>query len=329
MKQKRNKYSEPGIYYIKVVTCGGKQMFGAMNGNPRYARVELKDFGERIERLWLKMPSLQAEQGRKIELLGYIVMPDHFIGLLHIDNPLKDGVEVVVQDFKTMCAVDYAVTHGNANMNELLWDDEADAVIWYRKGKIDNIIRYMQDAPRRAVIRALQLDFYRKRLHITIGGVDYAAYGNMFLLRRPWKEQVFCHRWRMDGNRRDYDTPYENTEEYQHERETWLQAAEDGAVLVTPGISKGEQQVVKDCMERELPLIHLQMEPLTESWHPDYRRYELCSKGLLLILSPWQLDEQGDVNGVPANTSYSRFHNLNAMAEMLCRDEYMEMKIRQ
>lgn len=142
-------------------------------------------------------------------MLGQQVMPDHFHGVLRVEEPLTEGVGEIV--------------------------------------------------------RALQPDFYRKRLHITIAGIDFAAYGNLFLLRRPWKEQVFCHRWRLEGDKRDYSTPYETTEEFRHQREAWLEAAEDGAVLVTPGISKGEQQLVKDCMEQECPLIHLQMEPITES----------------------------------------------------------------
>ena len=99
-------------------------------------------------------------------------------------------------------------------------------------------------------------------------------------------------------------------------------------MLVTPGISKGEQQLVKDCLEQELPLIHLQKEPLSANWHPEYRRYELCSQGKLLILSPWQLDTQGEVNGVPANTDYSRFHNLNDLARMLCSHEPLNMTIK-
>ena len=148
------------------------------------------------------------------------------------------------------------------------------------------------------------------------------------IISPPWKEQVFCHRWRMDGDKRDYSTPYEKTDEFRHEREAWLKAAEEGAVLVTPGISKGEQQLVKDCMEQELPLIHLQKEPMQQNWHPEYRRYELCAEGKLLILSPWQLDGQGEVNGVPADADYSRFHNMNTIAQMICADKAAKMAIK-
>ncbi len=321
-------YSAPSIYYITIVTHERKQVLGEVNMNVREPQVVLSELGQYVREQWERMLAMQVEKGRKVSVLGQLVMPDHFHGVLRVEDPLTEGVGEIVRAFKDACTEEYRRIN-QSNGAEPLWEDSCDEVICYRKGKSENILRYVHDNPRRAVMRALQPDFYRKRLHITIAGIDFAAYGNLFLLRRPWKEQVFCHRWRMDGDKRDYSTPYETTDEFRCEREAWLKAAEDGAVLVTPGISKGEQQLVKDCMEQELPLIHLQMEPITESWHPDYRRYELCSKGKLLILSPWQLDEQGEVNGVPANTSYSRFHNLNAIAEMLCGEEYLEMKIKQ
>lgn len=321
-------YSAPGIYYITIVTKDHKLGLGQLNVDIWEPRVILTELGQYVQKQWERMPAMQAEKGRKVSVLGQQVMPDHFHGVLRVEESLAEGVGEIVRAFKDACTEEYRRIN-QSNGAEALWEDSGDDIICYRKGALENILRYMQDNPRRAVMRAMQPDFYRKRLHITIAGIDFAAYGNLFLLRRPWKEQVFCHRWRMDGDKRDYSTPYETTEEYRREREAWLEAAEDGAVLVTPGISKGEQQLVKDCMEHEWPLIHLQMEPITESWHPDYRRYELCSKGKLLILSPWQLDEQGEVNGVPANTSYSRFHNLNAIAEMLCGEDYLEMRIRQ
>ena len=325
---KWNDYRALGIYYITIVTHDHMRVLGELNDDVREPRVILSELGRYVREQWERIPTVQAEKGRKVSVLGQQVMPDHFHGVLRVEEPLEVGIGEIVRAFKAACATEYQrICQPSAT--EALWEDSCDDVICYRKGKLENILRYVHDNPRRAVMRALQPDFYRKRLHITIAGIDFAAYGNLFLLRRPWKEQVFSHRWRMDGDKRDYSTPYETTDEYLREREAWLAAAEDGAVLVTPGISKGEQQLVKDCMEQELPLIHLQMEPITESWHPDYRRYELCSKGKLLILSPWQLDEQGEVNGVPADTSYSRFHNLNAIAEMLCGEEYLEMKIKQ
>lgn len=43
-------------------------------------------------------------------------------------------------------------------------------------------------------------DLFTHVLHITIADVDYSAYGCMFLLRRPERRQVFCHRFKMNAD---------------------------------------------------------------------------------------------------------------------------------
>ena len=78
---------------------------------------------------------------------------------------------------------------------------------------------------------------------------------------------------------------------------------------------------MKDCIEQALPLIHIQKEPIREGWNPELRRHQLCEMGQLLILSPWKLAEMGEVDGVPADTEYSQFHNMNALAERLCAED--------
>ena len=122
----------------------------------------------------------------------------------------------------------------------------------------------------------------------------------------------------MNGDQRDYNTPFETTDTFRQQRAQWIQDAKDGAVLVTPGISKGEQQLVKDCIENALPLIHLQKESMPSGWNPELKRHQLCEMGQLLILSPWSLDQMDDVNDVPATTDYSRFHNMNTLATRIC-----------
>ena len=82
----------------------------------------------------------------------------------------------------------------------------------------------------------------------------------------------------------------------------------------------------KACLERGYPLIHLQKEPIGAYWKPERQRFDACANGTLLILAPWDLDMMGSVNGVPSDSDYSRFHNLNALAEEIC-SFYGEAKI--
>jgi hypothetical protein len=172
-----------------------------------------------------------------------------------------------------------------------------------RDGMLENICRYMDENPFRARLREECPNLMQRRLHLWIHDREYAAFGNLFMLKNPDKLQVFFHRKNKQG------VPTHLTPEYAKEKEGLLQRAEEGAVLVTPGISKGEQGVVDAALIDHLPLILLQKEPITEYWKPPQRRFYACAAGRLLILSPWKLD---------CDTDYARFHSLNDLAHDIC-----------
>ena len=136
-----------------------------------------------------------------------------------------------------------------------------------RDGMLENICRYMDENPFRARLREECPNLMQRRLHLWIHDREYAAFGNLFMLKNPDKLQVFFHRKDKDG------VPTHLTPEYAKEKEGLLQRAEEGAVLVTPGISKGEQGVVDAALIDHLPLILLQKEPITEYWKPPQRRF--------------------------------------------------------
>lgn len=338
-------YRGRGIYHITIVTHGRKRVLGELNKDIQNPAVELTELGQYMEDAWLNTFQIQNNRGRIIRSLGYQVMPDHFHGIVQVEEPIDTNIGRIIRDFKAVCTKQYRILYPPILADgidseylarssrkqreeyyaehciEPLFDDNYDDTICYRKGQLENIIQYVKDNPRRAIMRAMYPDLFQRRQHISINGQDYAAYGNLFLLKRPWKEQVFCHRWKMIDGHRDYDTRYETTDEFLKERDAWIQAAKDGAVLVTPGVSKGEQQLVKDCIEQALPLIQIQKEPIANGWNPEKRRHQMCEMGQLLILSPWQLSEMEDVDSVPADTDYSQFHNMNSLVARICCNE--------
>lgn len=112
---------------------------------------------------------------------------------------------------------------------------------------------------------------------------------------------------------------YSRTSAYREEHDGWVAQVMAGAtVIVTPGISRGELLMKNECLERGFPLIHLQKEPIGLHWKPEKTRFDACTHGRLLILAPWEAEELGEVEGVPSDTDYSIFHNLNLLAEEMC-----------
>ena len=243
-----------------------------------------------------------------------------------------------------------------------LFDDNYDDSFLWRKGQLQAMIAYVHDNPRRAILKARVPQFMQSCLCLTIGGVRYSAFGNFLLLRRPLKAQVFCHRKaRMEQLTLEerlangYSAlPYEpgtrtkvryiDTQAWQLDRDAWIKDAQEGTVLVTPGISPGELAIKNIAIENRLPLIHLQKEPITRK--PEGERFYACAEGSLLILAPWPEDldamprqlrpplfpclgggtklgqtslppMQGDRGGLVSD--YDRFHNMNHLAEQICK----------
>ena len=337
-------YHQKGLYMITMVIDGRKRLFGAIVGHASgrpgtidAPHIEMSDLGKRV--LEEELPKIHRFYP-EVEVWRVAMMPDHIHLLVWVRETLRDGkhLGMVVRGFKTGCsrawwrlqdeqgldgetpstaaaaaaaAVPKASPLGKEPLRPVLFEKGYHDRIINRPGMLENIKRYMAENPLRARIREECHRLMERQLHLWIAGREYAAFGNLFLLKYPIKEQVFFHR-------KDPKTGQltELTDAYLQERNRLLRIAEEGTVLVTPGISKGESLVVSDALDARLPLIIMQKEPIGEYWKPPQRRFYACAAGHLLILAPWAID---------GSTDYSRFHQLNDYAREIC--EATEMRI--
>ena len=345
-------YYAPGVYLITLVVRNRErnhELLGRLNGEVKAPAVMLTEIGKAVEEEWEKTPVIQQARGNDLTLVAQVCMPDHWHGVVQVNKPMNKSLGHIIQYVKSSCTARWRKITGSVldssssqairGMSEQqrqlyytslpleqqpLWDDNYDDTICLTDANgnpdarhFSAMTRYVEDNPRRAVIRRARPEFMRRCLHVVIGGRDYAAFGNLFLLRWARKVQVFCHRKAPDGR-----TPYEQTDAYRRECMEWKRMVMQGATaIVTPGISMGERMIKDRCIERGYPLIHLQKEAIGTYWKPELRRFEACAGGALLILAPWKPETIGEVNGVPAETDYSIFHNLNHLAEEICAFE--------
>ena len=334
-------YNRPGVYMITLVTEGRRRIFGHIVGHTRGARgteeyphLKCSVLGAQI---------LDDEVGRisqyypMVEVSKVALMPDHIHLLVKVKGKLPEGKHLgnIVRGFKTGCtrawwkwqdkegkpsgevqgtvrgrpvgealgAVETVPEVSPSGWRPVLFEKGYHDRIIIRDGMLENICRYMDENPFRAKLREECPDLIQRRLHLWIHDREYAAFGNLFLLKNPDKLQVFFHRKNSEG------VPTHFTPEYEQEKARILQRAEEGAVLVTPGISKGEQGVVAEALAEHLPLIILQKEPISEYWKPPQGRFYACAAGRLLILAPWEMEGDSD---------YVRFHSLNDLARNIC-----------
>ena len=282
--RKGHDYYDRGIYLITIVVKHRDALFGRLNMDIQHPGVVLSPLGLAVQEEWDRIPNVAREKGRRIRVLAKVTMPDHFHGVIFVEERMDVSVGMIIRGFKAVCTQRW---------------------------------------------RALM------------------AFGNILLLHKPVKEQVFCHRrarvGQLTADERQRlgitgpchdDTltslPYTDTQAWRRERDTWIADAQDGVVLVTPGISPGEREMKNLAIANRLPLIHLQKEPITHK--PERARFDACAEGSLLILAPWPEDldsmrSRTDMGGTAAGScpsaasivsDYDRFHNLNELARMIC-----------
>ena len=222
-RYKGHDYYERGIYLITIVIAHRDPLFGSLNMDPVHPAVDLTPLGRAVEEEWVATPSIQAEHGRSVKNLGHVVMPDHFHGVLFVEERMDVSVGEVIRGFKMACARRWHELTGTPSMawtptkdgrplssmsraqraryyaslprnRQPLFDDNYDDSVLYAPNQLEAMLAYVHDNPRRAILKARVPQFMQSCLCLTIGGVRYSAFGNFLLLRRPLKAQVFCHR---------------------------------------------------------------------------------------------------------------------------------------
>ncbi len=337
-------YRNAGTYLITITVIDRQCVFGKVKGNLRANRSS-EEYPHLIPTA-LSEAVISEQIGKISDVYPMVkvwracVMPDHIHLILHVTETLPNGRHLghVVRGFKGGCSRAWWALTGmrtsadgsTAAAGEAppLFEKGYNDHILMEKGQLDNWKCYLADNPWRLLAMQQHRDCMKRFICIEIGGRRYGAFGNFLLLRKPEKRQVFCHRMARYGQLSDieraqlpagqysddYTThiPYETTEHYRREAKRWLEEADSGfAVIVTPGISKGELMIKNVCVERHIALIHIQREPIGALWKPERSRFEACLAGRLLILAPIETTA-GDGN------DYAVFHNLNAIAAEIC-----------
>ena len=222
-RYKGHDYYERGIYLITIVIAHRDPLFGSLNMDPVHPAVDLTPLGRAVEEEWEKIPDAELLHGRHLRILGKVAMPDHFHGVLFVEERMDVSVGEVIRGFKMACARRWHELTGTPSMawtptkdgrplssmsraqraryyaslprnQQPLFDDNYDDSVLYAPNQLEAMLAYVHDNPRRAILKARVPQFMQSCLCLTIGGVRYSAFGNFLLLRKPLKAQVFCHR---------------------------------------------------------------------------------------------------------------------------------------
>lgn len=307
-------YTGRRMYMITMVTEGRKPLFGQVVGrseavepSPEVPRVVLSALGEAIEQIWLTISSHHPE----VKVVALQMMPDHLHAILFVKKQMEKPLGKVLlgvkqacnQAFRKLMPVEFvAVAQQYAQQsreNGLLFAKGFNDQILLRDGQLEQWLNYLKDNPRRLLMKRENPDLFRIQRGLTFAGLSFSAIGNRFLLERPLKIQVQCSRSISE-------------EELKGKMNECLRAAQQGAVLVSPAISKGEKAIMRAAFEEGLPLIYLQENGFTDLAKPGGLRMDACAKGQLLILAPWKHHNE------KITIKREQCMKLNEMARAIC-----------
>lgn len=133
------------------------------------------------------------------------------------------------------------------------------------------------------------------------------GYGNLFLLRNPFKISLVVHR-------RDSD------EEFERKKEECLYNAANGGVVVSTFISPREKEVRAAIEAIGGRIILLSPEVLEERQKPAKHNFELCCAGELLLVAP--LEFKGFYDG---NLRREQCLRMNFLAEEIAAERFQAL----
>lgn len=271
-------YHAPFIYHIILKKKDGAERFGKVMGDARIspgrpgcAFIEEsllgKTIAKSIVRLQYKFPILQIYQ--------YMIMPDHVHILLRVKDWSDKHLDFYIEALTTDVSNNYPGS-------EIFQPGYCDKPLLLKRS-LDTLFHYIRENPHRLAMRQQFPQFFRKVRRLAIGGSEYEAYGNLFLLRNPDKTAVKISR---------SFTPDERIQR----KVMWLDEARQGTVLVSPFISPAEKEIRAEAIESGASIILVTHEAFPERFKPAESDFRLCAEGRLLILSL----------GLPQKTPLSR-----------------------
>lgn len=328
--------------YKQPSSCGGVSTPSAKSrthfplpalSQPGAPHIELSPLGIKVKESLERMPQVEP----KIELVCYSIMPNHIHFIIAVRGELNRPIGTIIRSFMgaTSRSLHMLKAEGKIQWNSAaasiarkastekpsLWQPGYCIGICHTEQKLHTRIGYVIENPFFGILENERHDFMKRTMMLTIKGRRYSGYGNMLLLKEPDRLQVFCHR-----NHPVTHEPYHLTQDFWEEKQAILNAASDGVVIVTPGISPCEADIMWSVLQNGGFVINIQQEeiPISDKWHPEKERRIYCSQGQMLVLSVHDLPHQTfyDCMGqeIPMTTSYARFHLLNFVAEELCQE---------
>lgn len=245
------------------------------------ATVNATDLGKHVIQEWHNL----SHDYPQVEIIRLQVMPEHLHVVLFVKDTLPKPLGKLVGIVKNRSNKHYwkmltdkglLAPKGQQKPPSLFSDGFQDTIL-FGAGHLEKMIKYVEDNPRRAMIKHDNPSLFSVVSEQKIGDTTFAAIGNRWLLDRAIRLQVRCHN----------NTTSQNLYLIEQQKKYFLECGKKGGVVVSPCISAGEKEIARAALEAKQPLIVVLENGFPPMYKPPGRLFDACAEGLLLMLAPW------------------------------------------
>ena len=298
-----------GLYHVTMVVPSRQPLFGELiipDNDPMQAFVKRTNLGNAVVDRLLRIPEFYSE----VQVLHFCLMPNHLHAILYVRRAMKKGISSVITGFwraaRTLgraysfalsSLADSSVYYTNpALLRTQIGNDAFYALSpvftdkpflrpmsQYRQ--LPTAIRYLDMNPARLATKRLKPGFFCVQHNVEINGRTYDAVGNIGVLMEQFRKPVHVRSmWVKDATEHGYDQPLKDY------KAGCLDAASKGIVMVSPFISRDEQEVLHALIHDNRYIIYLSDNGFGNYFKPSDLLFDAVAAGRLLILAPWTHD---------------------------------------
>lgn len=296
---RQHDYRKPGLYFVTITKCDYIEPLSRLIvrkelgvKHPDFCGLQYTYAGRAVARALKMIPDADP----LVEVQQYVIMPDHVHILFRVKEYMPRSLGSVIAVFKINASNQYLYL---TNQKYALFNRKFNDQLGLKYKNIDTIFKYIRTNPYRLAVRQAYPEYFSKVREYTICGEKVSAYGNIMLLRNPFKSAVVVH-----GS--------DSMAKKDADKARWLNLSKGGGVLVSAFYSKDEMTVREEAIELGGKIILLSNRLLGEREKPTGREFELCSQGRMLILMPHRAIKA--TNNISQRDSCLR---MNALAEKL------------
>lgn len=322
-------YRDRRVYHITMTTVDRRPLLGCVVGDPALPpteydapRIFLSPLGRAVERCLHTIPTLYENT----RILAYQLMPDHLHLVLFITESSNTHLGLIIRGFKQGC---------NKAARELAAESAAPIFVpvfspgYYEtplsgRDQLRHMIDYVKDNPRRLLIKRQHSTLFRpvplpasllsassSSSSVVPGSaissqnespsqhpLSPLAIGNTALLSAPLRIAVRISRRISPAT-------------LQSALARIMEAANDGAVIISPCISPGEVAVRDALLAARLPYIRIDGEGFGPYYKPSGYEIAAVAAARLLLIAPWPYNPRR------IRLTKTDFEAMNAMAAQL------------